>query len=355
LPVTIPFTDRANHLVVDAGFGSDATFPMMFDTGAPTNVSSDIVKQFGLQVVGSQQADAGGGKVTSDIVAIDQVTMGDLKVAQVLGVAPWVDANNPLSCITEAGLIGASAMTNAVWQIDYQAKTITVTPSTDGIDHVQGAVAIPFSMDGGTPVVTLKVGSGQIPFGVDTGSSFGVTAGPNELQAAGVTVPANAPKVEQRLVGAAGSVDQEVPYVTTTIDLGGKQIDYPVAAVDIIPKVGNIGNAFLSQFVVTFDFPNKTMYLDPISADGSVSASPMPAVGLGWDGTNATVGQVAVGSKAAKAGLKLGDVVTAADGSPITNRDEFCTAMRKPELKNVTTANGTFSAGPVKNFFGSAQ
>lgn len=351
LPVTIPFTDRANHVIVEAGFGSDKTYPMMFDTGAASTVSADLVKEYGFPSLGQQTADAGGGQITSDIVGIDKVTLGDLSVNMVLGTSPWVDSKNALSCITEAGLIGPSAMTNAVWQLDYQAKTVTVTESTDGINHVQGAIAIPFNMDKGTPVINVNVGSGQVPFLVDTGSSFGMVAGPKELQAVGVQPPADAPVQKQRLVGAAGSTDQTVPFVTTTVGLGDKTIDYPIAVQDIIPNVGNMGNAFLSQYVVTFDFPNKTMYLDPVSADGAVANPPVAGVSLGWDGTNAIVGSLAVGGKADKAGLKLGDVVTDADGSAITTRDEFCTALIKPALKSITTSAGTFDAAPVADFF----
>ena len=270
LPVTIPFDYVANHPVVETGFGTAETFPMILDTGAPVNVSADLVQKFGFPVVGQQTGAAAGGTVTSDMVGVDTVTMGDLTVSTVAAITPWVDKANPLSCISENGLVGSNVMKDAVWQIDYQAKTVTVTASTDGIDHVTGAIPVPFRTPGdtpdGSPNVAFGVGNDGLIFLVDTGSDGGIIAAPKELESVGVTIPKDAPVVKSLAAGAAGNVALDIPFVTTTIDLGGKKIDYPVGAADIVQGVGNIGNAFLSQFIVTFDYPNKTIYLDPVSA-----------------------------------------------------------------------------------------
>jgi hypothetical protein len=355
LPVTLNYQELADHIVVDTGFGTDETFPMMLDTGAPLNVSADIAKQFQFPVLGKQEAQAGGGTITSDKVGVDTVTMGGLTVKMVLGITPWVDSNNPLSCVTENGLVGGNAMSDAVWQIDYQAKTVTVTASTDGIDHVEGAIAIPYQPQQGlgeTPIVGFALGNAGLPFIVDTGSSFGMVAAPADLERVGVTIPADAPTVKSRIAGAAGTFDLDLPYVTTSVGLNETtKIDYPIAAGDIVANVGNIGNAFLSQFVVTFDFPNTTIYLDPISNDGKVAPPTIPGATIGWDGKNAIVGSVAVGSEADKAGLEVGDVVTEVDGKPITTQPEFCATFTGPDITEITTKSGTYDAGVVEDFF----
>jgi hypothetical protein len=355
LPVTLTYQERADHIVVDTGFGTDETFPMMLDTGAPLNVSADLVTQFGFPVIGQQQAQAGGGTITSDKVGVDTVTMGGLTVNTVVGISPWVDSSNPLSCVTEHGLVGGNAMSDAVWQIDYQAKTVTVSASTDGIDHVDGAITIPYQPQQGlgeTPIVGFALGSAGLPFIVDTGSSFGIVAAPADLERVGVTIPADAPTVQSRITGAAGAFDVDLAYVTSSLGLNETtSIEYPIAAGDIVEGVGNIGNAFLSQFVVTFDFPNATIYLDPISEDGKVAPPTIPGATVGWDGTTAIVSSVAVGSDADRAGLKLGDVVTEADGKPITTQPEFCATFTGPDIAEITTESGTYDAGIVEDFF----
>jgi hypothetical protein len=180
LPVTIPFDYVSNHPVVETGFGTAETFPMILDTGAPVNVSADLVEKFAFPVVGQQTGAAAGGTVTSDTVGVDTVTMGDLRVSTVAAITPWVDEANPLSCISENGLVGSNVMKDAVWQIDYQAKTVTVTASIDGIDHVTGAIPVPFRTPGdtpdGSPNVAFGVGNDGLIFLVDTGSDGGIIA-----------------------------------------------------------------------------------------------------------------------------------------------------------------------------------
>ena len=355
LPVTIPFDYVDNHPIVETGFGTAETFPMMLDTGAPLNVSADLVTTFGFPVVGQQQ---GRGGRWHGYVGPGRGRHGDAGgpgVSTVAAITPWVDKANPLSCLTEYGLVGSNVMKDAVWQIDYQAKTVTVTATTDGIDHVTGAIPVPFRTPGdtpdGSPNVAFGVGNDGLIFLVDTGSDGGIITAPQQLESVGVTVPKDAPVVKSLVEGAAGSIPLDIPFVTTTIDLGGQKIDYPVGAADIVQGVGNIGNAFLSQFIVTFDYPNKTIYLDPVSEDGTVAAPPVKGASIGWDGTKAIVGGLAVGGPADKAGLKLGDVVTAVDGTPITTRDEFCASTTGPDPKTITTAAGTFDAALIDNFF----
>lgn len=354
LPVTLDYDYRADHIVVDTGFGTDETFPMMLDTGAPLNVSADLVTQFGFPVTGQQESAAGGGTITSDVIGVDKVTMGGLTVDRVQGLTPWVDSSNPLSCVTEHGLVGGNVMHDAVWQIDYQARTVTVTESTEGIDHISGAIAVPFQPRGlgQSPLVGFALGNAGLPFLVDTGSSFGMVAAPADLERVGVTIPADAPTVNTRIAGAGGSFDLDLAYVPSKVGLNETTtIDYPIGAGDIVKDIGNIGNAFLSQFVVTFDYPNSTIYLDPISDDGKVAPPTVQGATIGWDGKTAIVGSVAVGSDADKAGLKLGDVVTAVDGTPITSQPEFCATFTGPAIKEITTKTGTYDAGVVEDFF----
>jgi hypothetical protein len=355
LPVTIGYDYLADHIVVDTGFGTAETFPMMLDTGAPLNVSADLVKKFTFPVLGKQDSAAGGGTITNDVVGVDKVTMGGLTVGAVQGITPWVNSDNPLSCVTANGLVGGNVMSDAVWQIDYQAKTVTVTSSSAGIDHVKGAIKVPYQPMSGlgqTPIVGLALGNAGLPFIVDTGSSFGIVAAPKDLQKVGVTIPANAPTVKTRIAGAGGSFDVDLAFVPTSIGLNETtKINYPIGAGDIVAGVGNIGNAFLSQFVVTFDFPKSTIYLDPISGDATVAPPSIPGATIGWDGKTAIVSSIAVGSDADRAGLKLGDVVTEVDGTPITTQPQFCAAFTGPAIQKITTKSGTFDAGIFETFF----
>jgi S1-C subfamily serine protease len=132
--------------------------------------------------------------------------------------------------------------------------------------------------------------------------------------------------------------------------LGGKKIDYP--SVQLTSSGSGQHRQRIPQPVHRhLDYPNKTIYLDPVSTDGTVAAPPVKGASIGWDGTKAIVGGLAVGGPADKAGLKLGETVTAVDGTPVTTRDEFCASTTGPDPKTITTTAGTFDAALIDNFF----
>jgi hypothetical protein len=51
LPVTFPFREIANHVVVEVAFGEDPPLPFMFDTGAASFVTAEIAQAHGGEVL----------------------------------------------------------------------------------------------------------------------------------------------------------------------------------------------------------------------------------------------------------------------------------------------------------------
>ena len=166
-----------------------------------------------------------------DIAAVPSLAVGPVKIGSTAAISGWVGPDNPLSCITQTGLIGANAMADAVWQIDYQAQTVTVAPSVDGLEHIDGAIAVPFIAGQGiapNPFIGFDLGSGSLAFEVDTGSDGGIAIGPKELAATGIEVPADAPTVSARGAGAQGVFDVELRYVDLPVQLGDTKVTLPV-------------------------------------------------------------------------------------------------------------------------------
>ena len=95
-----------------------------------------------------------------------------MEIREFLGQDPWAVENTPLYCVTPYGLLGAGGMMNGVWQVDYGAGEITVASSVDQLEHIDGAITVPFTPQPGlspTPLVELPVGNGKLLFIVDTG------------------------------------------------------------------------------------------------------------------------------------------------------------------------------------------
>jgi len=297
--------------------------------------AADVATRFGGEVAGQISTAAIDGTVQeSDVVPVETLALGDAVFHDVAGVVGWVDQDNPLSCVTEAGLLGASLMKNAVWQIDYQAGEVTISPSVDGLDHIDDALAFDFTSptpSSPSPVMELAVGDGSVTFLLDTGSDGGLTVHPADLEAVGVTTDDSSPAIQLLGAGASGTFTTELAWATAAIGLGEVVVDYPIASTETIAEgQGNIGNGFLQEFVVTIDWPESKIYLDPVSADGGIAQPAGPAsAGIGWDGEHITVGSVVKGGAAAESGLEPGMVVSSIDGTSYENatQDDFCALL----------------------------
>ncbi len=65
LPVTFPYSEIQDHVVVDVAFGDDAALPFMFDTGAGTLISREIQEANPSELVVENIGLAGGGRSSS--------------------------------------------------------------------------------------------------------------------------------------------------------------------------------------------------------------------------------------------------------------------------------------------------
>lgn len=356
VPATFPFRSIADHIVVDATIAGGEPLRFMLDTGAPVDLATAIVDDRQLPVVSQITSQAGGSvSVTNDIVLVPGLTVGPVAIGQTGALSGWVDRSNPLSCISPNGLIGANAMQGGVWQIDYQARTVTVAATTDGLDHIGDAIALDFITSPGSlapsPFVGLKVGTAVLPFAVDTGSDGTISIGPDQLASGGVAIPADAPTVVARASGAGGSFDIRAPFVTTEVGLNETtSLTATITAAALTGAVGNIGNGFLENFVVTFDWPASTIYLDPVFDGTTVPAPSVSGAGVGWDGQRFTVTSLALGGPADRRGLELGDEVVRVNGRAVTDRADACRILRNPATTLRTTDGTRYAVGPIEGF-----
>lgn len=369
LPVTFPYKDIQQHVVVDVAIGDGPALPYMFDTGAPTLVSRELQEANPSELVVEMIGMAGGGGLLiTPNRKYPAMTVGDaITVTDVMASDPW-EGGDGFHCITPHGLFGASSMQKAVWQVDYGTNQVSVGASIDQLEHIEGAIALPFQINeqnklSPTPFVTLPVGDGEITFIVDTGGGIPLSIEPAAAAAAGVEIPADGPAFSSLTGGAAGMFEGTTQYARVPITFGDTELSVPVAVAAGMGAglaAGNIGHSFLKNFVVTFDFPNRMLYLSPLFEGTTVPdlAEP-PAVGFGRQDGQVIVTNIPKGGSAEQAGLKVGEVITQIDGQSvegITN-DEYCARFASGEMpEEITTASGaTYDAGRIEGFWSSLQ
>jgi hypothetical protein len=256
-------------------------------------------------------------------------------------------------------------MQHAVWQVDYGTKQISVAGSVDQLEHIDGAIALPFTINEANkmspmPHVILPVGNGEIEVIVDTGGGIPLAIEPAQLAAVGVELPADAPTFRTLSGGAAGAFEGQAQYARLPIMLGDTELSVPVvvAAGMGAGAGGNIGHMFLKNFVATFDFPNQMLYLDPLFDGTAVPDLADPAgVGFSLQDGQVLVSSVLKGSSAEQQGAKVGDVITQVDGSSVEgiSADDYCARFATTTThETVTTASGaTYDARPIEGFWAS--
>jgi hypothetical protein len=193
--------------------------------------------------------------------------------------------------------------------------------------------------------VELTVGGRALEFVVDTGGGIPLTINGDAFASTGIEIPEDAPTVANLAAGAAGSFEIPIRALRIPVDVGGTEIDAQVYVGDgMAPGVaGNMGNLFLRDFVVTFDWSTRTMYLAPLGEEGGARPPPdAPAAGIGLRADGSLhVASLVLGGAAAAAGLTLGETVVAINGQDMTERDAdaFC-ALSEAGIETVTTASG---------------
>ncbi len=130
-PIVVPFqTLPSRHIVLDVKINGKGPYKLIFDTGAPLNlVSSKLAKDAGLKTKGGGFF-GGPPTATADPIKIGDVTAE--KVPVMVMDHPTVKAistaflkeHGPIE-----GIVGFPFFARYTMTIDYQAKTMTLTPS----------------------------------------------------------------------------------------------------------------------------------------------------------------------------------------------------------------------------------
>lgn len=361
LPMTLPYDLVLDHIVVDVAIGDSEALPFMFDTGAPTYISQEISDSTpGDTIIETVGAAGGGQLIWSPLRKVPSIKVESGPTLMDATAQVGWEPESGLYCVSPHGLLGAPAMRNAVWQIDYGAKHITVAESVNQLDHIKGAIELPFTTKPNSlspsPQVELGVGNGTLTFLVDTGGGIPLTINTKDLAEVGIEVPANAPMSLNLAGGAAGSFEIKLAGMQLPVKIGDKKINTTVFVGDgMAPTTaGNMGHMFLKNFIVTFDWTEKKMYLKPLTKDGSVELiSDAQAAGIGMQGDKVIINSLAVGGPSDKAGLSLGEIVTKVDGKEVENisLEAYCNLL-KTKPQSVTTKSGkTYEIGTIEGFF----
>ena len=326
----LPFEYHARHVWLRASVNGGPPADFVFDTGASiTVIDSVYAAKIGLATEGLQQGQGAGASGSASFAKLSSLTVaapdGDgievkdarvavLSVNSVLAPYFWREC---------AGVIGFDFINRFVDEIDFDARLLTLHDPA-AFHYAGQGTAIPMTLAGHTPVVTMKL-DGDIPgdFRVDVGS--------------GSTVDLHTPFVKRHDLMAKSGRGVELmgggfggTFTTRVVRMKKLEIG-PYSWVDPLVSLsqatvgaftsedyaGNIGNRLLERFKVTLDYERRQMWLEPGKLYGRRDPMSRSGMQLVRAADTVKIATVLEGSAAGKAGFRSGDVVTAIDGRPV--------------------------------------
>jgi hypothetical protein len=339
----VPFVFEDNSIVLQVRVNNSKPMKFFFDTGAGMSLLN-VSKAAGLNLkkAGSLNANGVGGTLQGYLakgatLSVSGVTVGN----QPMAILPL---DFPCEAQDVAGIIGYDFINSFVVEIDYDAKTMTLSnPST--YQYQGRGDIIPLTITGNTPRVRAKVGLPGGPsleglFEIDTGSDGTLTINSPFVKKHALleSFKTKFDSTHRGLGGEAKSVDVRL----RDFQLGRYVVPSPLVALSqdtegsLSSEIndGPLGNEILRRFRIVIDYSRRRMMLEPNSHLSEPFEAGMSGIDFDTEECRPfKVTKVLEDSPAAEAGIKAGDEIVALDGRPFKEIPSF-------EMEKLLSKNG---------------
>jgi hypothetical protein len=337
----VPISIEVGAVIIEARINGRGPFPFMFDSGGGDALTPEAVAALGLQAQGKGTIQDSAGRVvpisftTVETVRLDGIEMRD-QPFMVLPLPKYLTDRGMQTPI--AGVIGYELLANFAVRLDYDNRTLTISPGSDSGRHANGA-EVPLLFRQKTPMVKAAADGFPGIFAIDTGSTGALTLGRKFVEEHGLGTRHSVP-LRIRSLGASGPFEMMLTRLDS-FEVAGSRIERPAArfaplGTSRVPTVnidGGIGYEILRQFVITIDCGQRKVWFERSRAFGARTGQG----GAGFqavrvDGVGFRVITVVPHAAAAAGGLKIDDVITAIDGRPTQPMSlaEMAELMRRP-------------------------
>jgi len=327
---TVPFQLLNNHIIAQVRIDGGEPLPFLVDTGGYNVITPSTVSALRLATAGASQA-SGGGETTSasGYVRIQRLKVGGASMGP--ETVSTFDFSPPeVEGLALGGMLGVEFLERFVVRIDYGAKTLTfVDPAKfSAADRAAAGMGVPFRFYEHLPQVEGTFDGRPVRLDLDTGSRSDVNLTAPFVERAGLRAAFPSGTTVTEGWGAGGPSRAYVGRAGE-LTLGHVRIPRPIASLSSARHGafsdsaydGNVGGGLLKRFVVTFDYANRMVYLAPLAhPDADASRFDRVGIWLNQVDEGVKIMDVAAGSPAEAAGLKVGDVVTAIDGARVSQR-----------------------------------
>lgn len=277
-PIEVPFEFVHNQIVIQVKIGGKGPFRMLFDTNTdPSAIDIATAAELGLQV-GSKGATATGGGTDQNTVhatRLQNVEVGGVVAKEIAAVTIDLTKISQKMGTPIQGVLGYSFLAGRIVQIDYPKSqlrfyTESPYPAIRFAPNTVNAAAFPLRREDGEVMIDpVYVNDQKMKAALDTGSSGTFSVTPEAVATLGLkSQPSDGSS--EKSAGYNGEYQSETG-ILKSVRLGRLSLE-SVRAQLWLPDTGfdkkkfqiNIGNGFLQDYVVTFDFKNKLVVLEKV-------------------------------------------------------------------------------------------
>lgn len=328
---SVPFRYGSSHVWVRASINGGPPADFIIDTGASMSViDREYAEEIGLGHEGSAGVQGMGGEGSVSFSHVDSfriggvgdgVTLKDLRVA----LTDLADTDEPLVWRRMCGLIGYDILNHFVVEIDYDRRLVTFRDPHTFVYQGEGQ-PLDMSLTYGVPVIHVRLDDQcEGDFLVDVGNAVGVLLHGSLVRRCQLF---DTMKGHKQLEMYSGGIGQTFMSWVTRIDkltLGPYEVPRPIVGMSLGTRgmvgssdfAGNIGSNLLEQFVCTFDYERRKLYLQPGKAYGTAGHFSRSGSMFLRFRHRVVVASILRGSAADDAGLKVEDEVTLIDDKPV--------------------------------------
>lgn len=291
------------------------SYNFLFDTGAPTVISTAVYTELGLEKkLRSTVKDSQKNKHEQIFTILPEMTV-DKAVFKDVGAVVMDFSISELSCFKIDGILGANQMAKLFWKINYSENSMEASKDLAQFNPADFDIVIPFSPRAQkTPVVETDLQGKKIDLTFDTGFSGRLKIADNAYNAEKALKSVEVYGTNS--VGAYGAAKPAPGYIfrTAGLSLGNESFSNEIIATG---STSLIGNDFFKNFIFILDWTGNKIYMKRIKNE----PAKLESFGFGYRFIDAKP-TVAFVFQEENFPLKVGDAIISINNTNLENLDK---------------------------------